>query len=627
MTTVTPSAEKNLSDSKIEPLSNQNKELFNIKNKVKISEQRHSFTNELPSNPLSTHRVNIEKKGEAELKEEKDPLDGLDPLLVKYRIALPEVPPTYRTGTHEFGVNIEKLLFANVKHTLQNMEYIAAKEGFELIPTGEAYYPRDNLCLIGKNQVVIGTCPLDDLARQRALSRSIILREGGFVETAHPFFRGSPGITSLKAEAAKKDCGKILPSLKTFNSLYLEGGDYYLINGCLLLGEQFFYINLNIYRLNKIFDKKECQLERRTNKINLSLTTSEIDAALKEMYAQGLIKTDTCNNGFLSVENLTKILMTPSSLRGEDFLKAAKDANFYTPLTLKQGEAEKNRMIVAKYLAQKQILLEIIATHFCVKKENVLLLPSCHPHLDFFMRPGPKNSVFFQSHPFTVDVLKSLQKSGNQLQLTKKDHKILEEHIQTSETLSKDLGPLVTRAESILRAAGFTIIPTPAYFQGLSRATNFMNAVSGHSQTTGHYYYITFGSQLGDRLGPSLMNMFRRFLTTYQPGIQVYFVGYDPDHPNDFSAAESFTIRETFSGVHCLSTEIVTTSNVSNKEVDLMHTDSKTTIRHRTPSDTNSTDSISSTVSGTTLTTPLIPNNNTRQTRRDSSFWNWCSLL
>jgi len=91
---------------------------------------------------------------------------------------------------------------------------------------------------------------------------------------------------------------------------------------------------------------------------------------------------------------------------------------------------------------------------------------------------------------------------------------------------------------------------------------NFINAISGFSPETQRYFYITAGAEVGDRLGGIIMYAFKEFLCSYQQDLDVFYVGHDPENPQDFKESMRWGNRlGSQFGVHCLSAAISTASH------------------------------------------------------------------
>jgi hypothetical protein len=115
----------------------------------------------------------------------------------------------------------------------------------------------------------------------------------------------------------------------------------------------------------------------------------------------------------------------------------------------------------------------------------------------------------------------------------------------------------------LLKDADYNIIPTPGAFYSCNNDQifniNFLNCLTGFSEKTGHFYYITSGTQTDGKLASVLMDSYVEFLNANCNDIAVYFVGRKPEDPSDFGEAKHTMNRMASQlGVHCLSFELNT---------------------------------------------------------------------
>ena len=242
---------------------------------------------------------------------------------------------------------------------------------------------------------------------------------------------------------------------------------------------------------------------------------------------------------------------------------------------------------------------------FGVNPEDIVEVPQGAYHLDVFIKTAPKGALFVQdfSKVFallegildahlgfdgesqaeqiallqrsirTADPKETLEKLTSRAKgpaLTNRDLSILQSYLETATQLVIELQPIYERVNACLRKAGFTVIPTPGVFYGAEGKNwvnlNFLNAISGWSEKKQSYYYICLGAKVGDRLGMELMQANYKFLQSQQTPLLVYFVGYDPANPTDFSDAMSFsTEKGAQSGIHCLTYELETENHTDKK--------------------------------------------------------------
>ena len=89
-----------------------------------------------------------------------------------------------------------------------------------------------------------------------------------------------------------------------------------------------------------------------------------------------------------------------------------------------------------------------------------------------------------------------------------------------------------------------------------------LKIISGFSSKRNKYYFITLGAQVGDFLGQSLMDIFCWYMQQLEPQLEVYYVGRNPDHPEDYSESMRFLNVPFFNnmasqaGLHCMTVEL-----------------------------------------------------------------------
>jgi hypothetical protein len=519
----------------------------------------------------------VEMKGE--VAEEVSPMTEL---FSKWRVVLPASAFRYLANTHDFGVQIDELLFTmpndsslemmesylktgvRIDHFTKNLAVIAAKEGFKLTFSKYQFCVRDLLIRLPDGSIVApSTSDNAAIACERTRSKAFVEKSSAAFRTGHTFFHGQMG---AGLEDRVKGVTEIEDRFGHNNALhfYMEGGNHYFVtnatgNPRLLMGEDHFAIAVNQMRLDKIFDDPLMGVAKLAEEIEKGLTEEKIRAALPEMYAQGLLK---------STSGAEKGLVTSQEMSQVATIEAAMERGFYRPLRLTQEQVLNCKKMVARYLAQKEITKELMGRYFGIPKRDVHFIPQAGYHLDTFMRPGPKGSYFVQDYGFCVELLETIKKQATELQLTQTDMEILERYLATARQLHQDLGPLLTAVSGELKKAGFLVIPTPGLFYDSASAAqtcnvDFLNAVTGWSAKTKTFYYIAAGASVGNRLGRVLMDAYRQFLDSYQKGIHVYFIGHNPDNPTDFTEAMSWWNRlGSQAGPHCFSLELRTKSKI-----------------------------------------------------------------
>lgn len=524
------------------------------------------------------------------------PLMAMRELFRQWHVSLSTTPFIYQANTHDFGVQIDQLMFRKPdddsleaqlnyleekvrnKYLTQNLVEIAATMGFELIFSNYPYFVRDMLIRLPNGSILSPSTSENALiACERAFSKNFIERTSSIGRTQHCFFHGmiGAGIQSLASSTAEiRDRFKHEQTLR----FYMEGGNHYLSsNGSgelrLLMGEDHLTIALNQMRLDKTFDDPLIDLQGKTKTIKDELNEERIREILPEMYAQGLLKPRKgAEKGFITSLEVEQLCLEEGPALNDgasNYFEMAIRKGIYHPLNLSTEDVLNSKEIVAKYLAQKEITEEIIRLSFSIPENSVYFIPQAGYHLDTFMRPGPKGSFFVQNYVFCIAILESMQTLAADLELSDLDKDILERYLKTANQLHRDIGPVLEQAGIQLKRAGFQVIPTPGVFFDISPRhpeeptynVNFLNAISGWSAKANAFYYIATGASVGNKLGILLMQAFHQFLETYQAGIHVDFIGHPPDNKTDFNEAMEWWNRpESQAGPHCFSLEIKTTS-------------------------------------------------------------------
>lgn len=514
-------------------------------------------------------------------------------LLEKWAVKLPEEAYEYQANTHDFGIEIKKLMFTAptpskyrnndaIPQTVslnKNLEKIAQKQGFEVKHTKGNFFPRDHFIQTPKG-FKLPNCS-ENVKKMLPTMHSFSFCNGN-PSTDLPSLleikAGGPLTTDpilLKLEHTLQ-----FPDVKERElPFYLEGGNHYILSRgterVFLAGKEFFHFALNELILSRFF-KQEAPSKS-------TLSHLEIRNALKEMYEQGLLPQnkhfpkgtlDEDERAIVITEEIlqAKLMGTQDKFQSDSLIKKAEELKILKPMNLTSNEVKSYHSTAANYLEQKKITKKFIADFFEVKEENVHFITQVSYHLDFFVHPGPKGSLFVQNYSMTKDFLYQIKQKAKELALSKKDEEQLEKYYQVACKLEKHLTPLQDKANEELKQAGFTLIPAPGIIYddcpyeilfGLKpelKNINFLNGESGWSSKTNNYYWIVGGTAVGDRLGQVLMDGFKEFLQANQPGIEVHYVGYNPDQPNDFSEARRF-LNDHSAGVHCMSLELETKSH------------------------------------------------------------------
>lgn len=491
-------------------------------------------------------------------------LSLLEPLFRLSRAVLSPAEFSYQANTNDFGVQIQELVFTipnneieaaeakrkikadtdsegiKIDHFAKNMQEVALQCGFTLTFSKYSYPIRDHW-LRRAGGTILTFCNTDE-AQQSFIKKALLQNQlraqvhkssAGFM-TKHSFFSGGIGAAHHDHFKAVPDLSALL-AMKDVSGLlfYFEGGNHWLVTHpskkalrTLLIGEDNFHVALNQLLLNGTFNNPHLFVEATAKRVRETLTPEMISSILLEIDSQPVIA------------NLFKGL-DPSAK-------------------------------CAKYLAHKQILIEIVAMSFEVSAENIILIPQLGYHLDVFMRPGPKGSLFVQDFSLCEKMLEQIKAHAEALNLSAADQTILERYLATAHGLNHELAPLQVKIKRTLAKAGFVVIPTPGIFYDQSLAgsktynVNFINSITGWSDSIKKYYYITAGAQVGDRLGGVLMDAFSQFIHQYQDGIDIHYIGGDRSIPQDFKEAMNWWNRvESQAGPHCFSFEKATKTHSS----------------------------------------------------------------
>jgi hypothetical protein len=538
----------------------------------------------------------------------------LQPVFKKWRVELPVGEWTPNPETDDFGNEIKSLLLAaetNEKmlslpkssvvstpiwegisflHTPKNLKTISSQLGIAIVEANSFYYVRDSFIRLASGE--IRTTRLSNVledAMERAHSSNLYLDKAPTTRTRNQLFNHWSGFGSRYSLQTQTDIEKLFPkNQRSFQYTYAEGGNVFtLTNGKgevhVFVGEdhrtQTFLI-LEQEKLNWAHLAAEAGLmapfSNLVNEMASTLSDSQVFTACEEMYSLGLLASQG-QTGLIDPKIqlnilLSKFFMASSDgkkdLAGEQgwFHSLATRGGFIKPFLIGDDKKGIARSIAGEYLIKQKIVHALIAKDFNVSEERLHFIAQANYHLDAFMAPGPQHSIFLNSYAFCADLLQGLINARLALGISENDIAILEGYLETAKKLDLELEALLRTAENQLKAAGFNVIPMPGHFlyepvdmyekfpipsEGL--CINFVNSIEGWSLKASSYYYVTHGLHVGEQVGQLLMESFSCFLESYIDPIAVYFVGYDPGHPADFSEALDFWNRiETQSGVHCV---------------------------------------------------------------------------
>lgn len=537
----------------------------------------------------------LEKKSKLELYSEENH-GVVNTLLTTYGVKLPDSPFEYKAKTHDFAVEIKKLLFSKpcdssqdgleIRHLTDNMKTIAEIEGFVLKFTHLNLFPRDHFILEPNGFKL----PMYSKRVTKAIDCKHsyeLIHDSSPTDYAYKALATTGGAIRGKVHANLEFNEQF--GLQEFNMLpfYLEGGNYFILSNSkgskkILMGKDVLLMTLNHLDLEGIFKKFEKILFGYAKKFTETLSEKDIKTVLEEMYPQGLLKQSVnYPKGLISKDERLEIIAdrVAASEFGEEFneksyLNKAISSGYFKPMKLTSKMVEDARELAANYLAQKEVTKDIIAKSFSISKSDLCLITQLDYHLDVFIHSGPCGSVFVQDYEMVKQLLENIKNNAKSLGLTSIDMKMLEQYYSTACKFAQQFKPKQKKVVEELKEAGFIVIPTPAIFYDVCprpffgetlnqdmKNINFLNAISGWSSKTNRTYWITAGATSGDRLGKILMESFQQFLESYQKDIKVYFVGNDPKNPKDYSEAMKFVNEpEASAGLHCMSMELETKS-------------------------------------------------------------------
>lgn len=502
----------------------------------------------------------------------------LSEIFEKWHVPLDPSPCEYKPHTQDFGIEIQEMLISG---TYGRFEQIFAKNGKLAldvlidhledvlgqlgVTVKRTHYPiavRDHFLNSTNGEVQKLPRPVNvKKSLDRAHSLNFYFNEVGYTRNTNPFLKGFTGATSDLIERTMD----IFPNPPELSG-YMEGGNTFILtdqNGDpqLLVGREHFYTTLN------------CRPTVKSDNPS-SLSNEKICRVAEKMYAQGLLKINgsVCLMGeekivdFFSDHNVASTSSKPEG-EGHTLLTMAIEKGLFKRFSLQESQIENAAPLVANYLQRKKETKAYIAKGLNIKPENIQSLPQVMYHLDVFLKPGPKRSVFVQDFSMNIAMIKMLLTKAEILNLTSEDKKLLTRMLTVSEKMHQDLGPLLQKATDKIKEAHLKPVSMPGIFYDTSDEEksfnfNFMNAISGWSRKTERYYYITSGIQVGDRLGGIFMEMFTKFLKSYESRLDVFFIGGPKENRKDFSNAMTlWNDGQVLSGPHCYSFETKTASH------------------------------------------------------------------
>jgi hypothetical protein len=462
--------------------------------------------------------------------------------------------------TDDFGTELKRLRFAarvpnttDTVHLVDNMQEIAQIEGFDLVVSRLFFYIRDHYIKLPNGQSRLFSSQFTQhlpRAIERSFSLSVTKKECARACTAHSKLVSEIGTAASKAELAICDYSvhhNVAPVEVPF---YFEGGDVFTLTNLLnkrtvFMGKSQLAVIHCSWRLAKMFDKEEIiqktggiSKEAITKKLT-ELSNEKVREIAAEMYALGLI------------------------LDGVGCLFADKEVEEVPVFKLTNEQFQKVKPIVAKFMVERQIVLQLLSENFAVPSEDIHFVPEACYHLDTFMMPGPGRIVFVQDYKLCLNLLSSIQKNAQAFLLTPADQILLNRYIFATQGLQKELGELIQKVQDCIKKAHFHVVGIPGFFADVpvepypTSHIHFLNGISGWSSKNKRPYFITLGAKAGDNLGNVLMGLFAAFLKEYEPSLHVHFVGRNQKNPKDFSPSRMWWngggSGSSDAGVHCLS--------------------------------------------------------------------------
>lgn len=502
-------------------------------------------------------------------------------------ISLPSKPFRYAAHSHDFGRKIKHLLLlkpgeGNLGSMLrkadsifQNIVDIANTEGIKVNRPRKFYYPRDHI-LMGKEGpqcVDFPSSEITKIAYARTNSFFIYFEKNSLL-TFNAAFKPILGQGISNQESAFLD----LSYLQRARTAYIEGGNHFRLTNAsgkekILIGEYHLYHILCQLRLSKYF-------ETHPPSDNIPLSDEQILQGAEEMYALDLLRLGEGKDkksGFLSTEAIEDAIASAQDNKAFSIRKAAIDKGLIRSFQAEEVDLEEARPVVTNYLRQKEGAKAYLAELFGVSQDDLHFIPQLEYHLDVFLQPGPRGSLFIPDFSYTKHILKKLAEQAANLGLNMQDSIMIQRYM-LGMISCEEAKPLLEAVKKEVIVAGFIPIPAPCSFYDFqlqmdnpSRHVRFLNGVTGWNKD--HYYYITLGAQVGPRLGQVFMKIYELFLQQYEPSIKVHYVGENPQQKGDFtpamqlwnqveSAADN-SIKEigAGAGVHCFTCELETESH------------------------------------------------------------------
>lgn len=489
----------------------------------------------------------------------------------------------YKQDTNDFGVRIKEMVIASDKgslfHQMSNLKEILEKLGIKFKETDFPYPVRDYFLKLHTGEIRGQNLSNLDLPIQRSASGAFYFNKNGLTHTANPFFQATTGVANAHASLSLKE-------MKDFGSVYLkqhfEGGNVFTVTNHqkktqILIGNDHKYSNYLFHRSEKkLFDFFKSEEILLKTKLSESLSNEKIYKVAEKMYAHGILKING-ETGYMDFEKISNVFQRTAQEKIHTIKDEGKN-HFYRKKAIEMGLlkpfsekpwVESYRASVSNFLYQKYIVNKAQAVELNVGPEDIHFLPQVMYHLDTFLKPGPKRSMFVANFAMNCDIIKALLEEAKERGLTQEDQKLLNRYLTSSQRLHQELSPLLDTVGKKIEKAGLTLIPMPGVFfdEPLKNEKtynfNVMNAISGWSEKTNRYFYITSGIKVGDKLGKIFMDLISEFLKNYQADIDVFFVGSPKEDPEDFSEPMNGWNTINFqAGIHCFTFETSTASHI-----------------------------------------------------------------
>lgn len=497
----------------------------------------------------------------------------------------PKGPFTY-SAQNDFGRIIHELLFCTPKegfsaHAFDNLCAIGRSEDFAVIPSDSIYAVRDPKLTTSSGKILEPSCSSSlRKAIDRTTKRNELLKIHTAFLTTHRSFAHGCGGTVAEHKLDRRTYDGIInrrEGIASFSNnpngrikdsrLYFEGGNTFCITNTkqklvYLIGQDLLTITHHATRLDGLFKKKNSADPNDpwlTSHFNESIIFGKWKDKINQLFHSGQIPDEVMKIYDRIFPDLTESLT--EQVIGEMKVMGNLPQGQYA------SEEEKKshyKGMAAHFLAQIEfVATRIFAEELGVAPDQIHFIPQCAYHLDYIMTPGPNGTIFLQDYALGRELLLHIKEQAVILKLTEKDLRKLDCFIQEAEQLGRDFQEIMENTKESLKKADLTVIPTPgAFFShkegdvSESEDVNFLNAISGFSNTTKHMYYIASGTNVGDMLGQCLMDAYAEFLRIQCPNIAVYFVGRNPKNSKDYSEAMR-VINQRISrlGPHCLSFE------------------------------------------------------------------------